>query len=534
MKTVTKLLFAAALVCAAACNPQKFFAERGEVVDTEERLAHGMIVLGNHLEDPYSVKNITRALESLYPTKAGSVEVTTTDLYVRFLPDGQHEYDVLEAMGLEMLDHPMDYEILREGDWYHDPAIPEGDITWQYAVVPPDFVFPEGMHYEVLDHCHITEHDVISRAEQPDVDWEAVEREAFRLTGNASMLAPESRAGEGSAKPSGRITVVDGRYPSSVEGVKGVRVACNLFVKIGQAYTDENGYYTINKSFSSEPRYRLVFKNKKGFGIGFNMVLVGGSMSTMGKHSPEGYSMEVDSSDDRTLFSRCVVNNAVWDYFESCKTSTGTIKLPPSNLRLWIFHALDASSTVMMQQGAGIDNTKIGEYLKEYLGEFSSLVKWFLPDITLGLKGRSDYASIYATTVHELSHASHFQQVGVQWWDKLMEYILMSYASSGMQTYGTGGEQDAGYCEVAEMWGYYMETKLYRLRYPDSAATFGTSWWFYPQIFIYLDNKGLNRFNLFRALMPAVTDRDKLQEKLLSLYGDEFKTQINTAFNRYL
>ena len=37
---------------------------------------------------------------------------------------------MLQRQGFELLDHPMDYEIVREGDWYHDPGVPEGEITW--------------------------------------------------------------------------------------------------------------------------------------------------------------------------------------------------------------------------------------------------------------------------------------------------------------------------------------------------------------------------------------------------------------------
>ena len=47
-------------------------------------LSHGRIVLGNRLENPYTTENVTKALASLYPTKAGRVEVEATDLYVRF------------------------------------------------------------------------------------------------------------------------------------------------------------------------------------------------------------------------------------------------------------------------------------------------------------------------------------------------------------------------------------------------------------------------------------------------------------------
>ena len=62
---------------------------------------------------------------------------------------------------------------------------------------------------------------------------------------------------------------------------------------------------------------------------------------------------------------------------------------------------------------------------------------------------------------------------------------------------------------------------------------FGTSFWFYPQIFSYLDDRGLDHFKIYQALVPAVTDRDKLKDKLLALYPD-FKTNILLAFNRYL
>ena len=512
-----------AALALGACKAEDFFGSRSEAVDLDGEPEHGMIVLGRQLDDPYSVVNITRALESLYPVKASTYEVPTTDLYVRFLPKTQEEQDELESLGLELLDHPVDYEIVRDGDYYHDPQIPSQRITWQYAVVEPDFEFPADIRYEVLDRCYITEHDLATRSD--GIDWSAVERESFRLTGNGAMLEPSTRA---DGKPSGRITLVDERYPDSPEGVKGVRVACNVFVKISQAYTDADGYYTLGKSFSSKPRYRLVFKNRKGFGIGLNTILVGGSMSTLGKHSPSGLDYEVSSRSDRALFTRCVVNNTVYDYYDGCKNPSGSIKAPPGNLRIWIFRNLTSGSAVMMQHGAAIDKTKIGEYL----GEYATIVKWFLPDITLGLKECTDYASVYAQTIHELAHSSHFMQVGKEYWNKYVEFILNSFVSSGFVSYGSGSEPDAGYCEVGEMWAYYIQTKLFRERYPGNGQSFGTSFWFYPQIFHYLDERGLGRYKLFQALQPTITDRDLLRDKLLTLYP-EFKTNIMLAFNRY-
>ncbi len=526
MRKTVLLLAAAATVC--ACNPLDFFTRQGEEIDTEETLAHGMIILGEKLQDPYSVENVTKALASLYPTKAGEIDVKTTHLYVRFLPAGEEQFEKLEDMGVEMLDHPVDFRIEREGDYYHDPEIPQDEITWQYAVVPPEFEFPDGIRYEVLDRCHITELRPATRSED-GIDWAAVEREAFRLTGNGDMLPPATRADEEeSAFPEGYITIIDEMKGDEPFGVAGVRVSCNTFVKFAHSYTDGDGHYKMDVAFSSSPRYRLVFKNKKGFAMGFNLILCPASFSTLGRCGQQGCSVTVDRYSDRALFTRCVVNNAGWDYYNKCKGESGNICTPPANLRIWLLNSIRASSTVMLQQGCVIE----GSFISKYLGEYTDLVKVFLPDITLGLSGQESYSSVYATAVHEFAHASHFMQAGKDYWNILEEFVLKSFVTSGFVTYGVGTEENHGYCEVAEMWAYYMQTRLYKDRYPDSATIFGTSFWFYPQIFNYMDDRGLSCYKAFNALLPSVTNRDELKEKLVQLYPDA-KTMILLAFNRY-
>ena len=522
-----KLLFLLALALAPVSCVRSYIEARSENVDTTGTPDHEMIILGNQLEDPYSVVNVTKAVQSLYPAASERIKVEPTDYYVRFLPENQEQFDVLSALGVDMLDHPMDYEILREGDYYIDPEIGENEITWQYSVVKKDFEFPKGICYEILDECYLAEN---APTKAPGIDWDAVEREAYRLTGNEGMLLPETKGGASSGTPSGRISIVDPLYDSEPVGVAGVRVSCNSFVKFASAYTDDEGYYQMSKSYSTNIRYRIVFKNKKGFAIGFNLLLVPASVSTLGKNSPEGVSVVVDEDSDSKLFARCAANNAGYDYYCSCNTSGGRMKSPPSNLRIWMFHSLSASSAVMMQQGAIIDNSIIGEFL----GDYSSLVKMFLPDVTIGLGGSEfNYAAIYGGVVHEMAHASHFMQVGTSYWDTYIKFILTSFVSSGGVTYGVGTEKNAGYAEIGEMWAYYVETMMYRDRYEGSTSSFGTSFWFYPQIFLYLNERGLDRYKIYAALTPDVTDRTVLQSRLLSLYP-EYKNVINQAFLRYL
>ncbi len=509
-----------------SCSKNDVVSERNIDFNYGRDLTHEKIVLGERLENPYKTENVRKALRSLYPTKADRVDVRTTDLYVRFLPADQHEYDLLTEAGVEMVDHPLDYEILVEGDWYHDPQIPEDDLTWQYAVVAHDFDFPD-IRYEVIDECYISEYDTATRSDD-EIDWDAVEREAYMLTGNSSFLSDPLTKSSSRTVPSGRITIVDedanGGKPF---GVSGVRVSCNSFVKFDHAYTDRDGYYAMTKTFSSELRYRLVFKNEKGFSTGFNLVLLPASVSTLGKSGPEGIDMTITQESEQKLFKRCVVNNAAYDYYSRCSKEDMDLTLPPSDLRIWIFHGWKTSSAAMLHHGAFVQS----DIVKSFLGEFSSLLEFFAPDLTLGLDDKNDYKSIYSTTCHELAHASHFSKVGTSFWNQYITYIMTSYIKNG-SAYGDGLAPGSGHCAVGEMWGYYLESKMYKDRYGGSFPSFGASFWFKPQIFRYLDERGLECSEIFDVLGSAVTSRAELKSALIQAYP-VMKDVIEQVFNRY-
>lgn len=509
-----------------SCSKDEDVSDRNIDFNYGKNLKHEKIVLGDRLENPYKTENVRKALHSLYPTKADRVDVKTTNLYVRFLPADQQEYDLLVQSGLELVDHPLDYDIVVDGDWYHDPEIPDNNLTWQYTVVAPDFDFPD-VHYEIIDECYISEYDTAKRS-YDDIDWEAVEREAYILTGNQSRLSDPATKASAKAVPSGRITIVDDKANGGKPfGVAGVRVSCNSFVKFDYAVTDRDGYYKMSKSFTSDLRYRLIFKNEKGFSIGFNLVLLPASVSTLGKTSPEGLNVTITKDSERKLFNRCVVNNAAYEYYSRCSQDDLGIALPPSDIRIWIFHESQQSSAVMLHHGALVQ----GSFIKSFLGEFASLIEYFAPDITLGLAGMSDYQSIYSVVCHELAHASHFSQVGTSFWDQYIKYIMTSYVKFG-NIYGDGLLDGAGYCAVGEMWSYFLESKMYKDRYGGGFPTFGTSFWFKPQIFRYLNERGLECSKLFSVLNDTVTSKAGLKNALILAYPAS-KDIIEQVFSRY-
>ena len=509
-----------------SCSKNDFHSERGLDYAYGQGLSHDKIVLGNRLENPYKTENITKALQSLYPTKADRVDVRTTNLYVRFLPADEAEYHKLEAMGLVLVDHPLDYDIAVDGDWYHDPSVPEEDVTWQYAVVPHDFDFPD-IAYEIIDECHISENDPGTRAD--GIDWDEVEREAYRITGNEAMLPDPMTKAADKVAPSGRITVVDENASGGKPfGVAGVRVSCNSFVKFDHAYTDRDGYYTMQKTYTSNLRYRIVFQNEKGFSLGFNLILAPASVSTLGKAGPEGVNMTVTKDSEGKLFRRCVVNNAAYDYIARCAADDLNITVPPTDLRIWIFNGLEASSAAMLHHGAVLNS----DLVSSFLGKFASLLKFFLPDITIGTKSLDDYDRIYCTVCHEMAHASHFRSVGTAYWNEYIHYIIESFLKTGGMTYGEGDGTRAGYCEIGEMWAYYIESLMYKGRYGGDFPTFGTSYWFYPQIFRYLDERGVSCSEIFKVLNESVKSKSDLKTALLAAYPSD-RVAIEQVFSRY-
>ena len=527
MKHYPSFFCTAALIAAlCSCTKQAAPSNGNFNGNSFDEIAHGEIILGDKLDNPYSVGNVKSAVNSLYGTKAAQ-KIGATDLYVRFLPKSDEDVELLKSKGLVLVDHPVDYNIVRDGDYYHDPELDNDEITWQYSVVPVGFDFPEGIRHEVLESCYLAENDK-TKAMGDGIDWAAVEAESFRLTGNGNMLSPASVKGE-SFYPSGRITIVDDKANGGQAfGVSGVRVQCNVFVKFSQAFTDRDGYYEMPKKFTANPRYRLVFINEKGFGIGLNVIIFPASTSTLGKGSPAGVSVTIDRNSDRALFRRSVVNNAAYDFFEKCAAENLNLTAPPADIRFWMFDNLDASSTVMLHHGTVLDGDSAAKFFKIV----SAVVEFFGPDITIGSEKLLTYSQLYSTVVHELSHACHFSKVGTDYWNNYIYYIVKC-GLSGLDTYGTASTTGNGYCEVGEMWAYYMESKLYKSRYGSSDGnSFGTTYWFHPQIFTYLDERGIPASDILAALDSEVTSKEELKNRLIDLYPQK-KTNINQVFNRY-
>ena len=274
------------------------------VVNTDGDSTEEVTILGAKRVNPYTVTNMVQAYNNLGLT---NVVVTANNQYVRFLPSSAVQLSVLdsvmEAQNLELFDAPMDYDVVKEANYYQDPSIPDTMVTWQYAVVPTTFQAPAGITYQVLSQIHI-----------PTDTYVAVETEAERLAsiqdsiacsgGGALSIAPVPnvpQCGTGyhwnyttgqcvcdccptgyqwngtqcvpnvtpppppspspdQQVPGGNITVDDNNL-FTTPGVRNVRIVAKRWFKIERSYTDNTGHFLFTKRFKHKVKIVVKFKN---------------------------------------------------------------------------------------------------------------------------------------------------------------------------------------------------------------------------------------------------------------------------------
>ena len=483
--------------------------------------------------NPYAL----RVMQEVYDTYSETpITLEATDLYVKFMPKDSVELHTLRyECNLELFDYPLDIE-LAEGEVYVNYNLPESDLIWVYTTVEPDFIFPTGISYEVLEECYIPEdgETIGSPTRFGEVN---VEDAAFALMGYDDEGLVDTRA---NVTPQGTITVFDDDNGFNVP-VKGVKIRCHRIVKWATAYTNENGSYTMSKSFRFKPHYAIVFDNVKDFDIWGDWGPIDIANYNLGWHSNAGRSFNIESNN--VAWEWAVVNNSVYEYYQMCD-QTGICK-PPSDLKIWVWKNFIGSSAPMLRRiehfighNGNSDSLSFFINIMGGYGTYASLIVHYLgfmlPDVTIGCldwsSNRMKYEQLYDTVNHELAHSSHFRQVGSEFWALYISYI-MTYGAYG----GNDNGNNAQLCAIGEMWGNFMGYTQANEKFDDYPC-FGDDpidGWIYPQLFMKIYNEGiLSKKEIFDCLTLEVDTYNDLVSKLYSLYPDR-AVDIENIFNNY-
>ncbi len=356
----------------------------------------------------------------------------------------------------------------------------------------------------------------------------------------------------------------------------GIKVRTVHWFKYGKAFTDENGYYRINKKYRHKPRYVLIAENKSGFKMRNHFTSIATARIKVGHHSKSGYTFNITSGSGWRF---CTVNNAVVKYRNYC-TKMG-IGLPPSNLRITVRDTDGNGAAPMLNHVYGAIGFTTPATIKNFLkcinctvistSEASILVKLFAPDIIIPAEKNLGSAKIFETTCHELAHASHFKQVGNSFWVKYINYIVAN--GNDDEPYGDGTAKNADLVALSEAWAYNLGYKLTLDEYGTNnsiiktikledftpievgnegdaiftaAPTYYRGWIPAGIMYDLVDNNqdnirtgyidkvsGFTYEELFDALQPDIRSPQEFRDQLLSTCDEGEKDNIDDLFEAY-
>lgn len=368
-------------------SPNNQIPEENQGVNSES-----MTVLGDQLENPYSVSNMKKAYSNLKSSSSETpdVNIETTHYYIRFLPKSEEEFDLLkEDTSLILYDIPLDFEIEVQGVYYHDPKLPDTAITWQYCAVTVEKKLPD-VYYEKLADLYIPPTDEADEGNLKSTDaetvfYETLEDEALRITGNIDesvLKSTNSIQRKKKWRPAGRIRVWDDVTSSHVP-VQGVEVRARRWFTTHKGTTNSQGNFSCDGRFRRDANYSLKWET-------YHFSIRSG---TVGQAKLDGPKKRGDWNKDitggKSEFYGTIFRAARHYYYGSIQN----LRRPPKN-SFW----KPQMKVAAMYKTNDDANARHAAWAR-VLGVLNWIKIW---------NPSNDCDDIYATTIHELAHASHW------------------------------------------------------------------------------------------------------------------------------
>lgn len=501
----------------------------------EDEVYDGLTVLGAQEANPYSSQNMRYAYNALVTAgelQPNAIQLGTTHLYIRALPNNKEDLDaILNCNDLDLFDYPLDYEIVAQGTYYHDPSVPDSEYTYIYTVIPIGYQFPTA--FEVLDSCiipldiHNPNYDILSQIEKKSC--ELFQEDEDELSGNQSgQQRCESH------NPSGTISVYNTDI-NDIEGIRDIKVTMRNVVKVSSRYTDDNGYYASETNFwRKKIHYALHFKNANGVQIRSNVACLIPAYYNKGKCNSNGITFALYRNS--VAWKWATTNNAEKFYYTTI-CSDFNITLPASDLRIWVTPLLSIFSS---SSGSApmLHRIKIESALSDTIEnscQTRNTANNLLPDIIILRTAQDSTHDFQSTVWHELAHASHYEQAHAEYWNNFVNGIIWNQLLLG-NCYGNGTHPRDGYIAVGEMWAYFMEYKTIKQFLPASSYYKNNyeiaDYWFKPAIMKKLNTNMLFVYNIFACLTPDVHTIPALKNKLQQTYP-LYYLSIEQIFNEY-
>ena len=351
-------------------------------------------VIGERHPNPLSIDNMKRAFENLDPmTKSGFTvdDIISTHKYVAFTPTNEDELYALENLDENVIvlsSYPFDYYV-SDGLIVPDARFMTNGYSYRWAYVPIDFDLstvncPYVYYYDIFSPDNAFE--TRSGASFSSSLFEAIEKESYKLCGMEIDPIIETKA---KVTPSGRIRFYDDDF-NDYRGVDGLSIRTVRGTHSSYTHCDANGNFTSSDSFRYSFSYEIHF-SRTDFVIRKN----GTTDEIILKYSGYKGPIYKDFNDDESTFYATLSRAAIVYYYgDNC----GLRRPPMKN---------DNTARLAIQAQLGEDSNAYGQF---YVNN-----RWILsdrPKLNIYRKSNSSLRAnidVYATTMHELSHASHWR-----------------------------------------------------------------------------------------------------------------------------
>jgi hypothetical protein len=121
------------------------------------------IIVGAKItQNPFSVENMTRAWNILYPD-CKVTSLNPTDKYIKLKPNSAEQvYELKKDISLTLFEFPLDYKVIEMGDYYDDPTA--GEFQNFYGIIGSEQSMPANIDREVLSELYLDDSDPLLEA----------------------------------------------------------------------------------------------------------------------------------------------------------------------------------------------------------------------------------------------------------------------------------------------------------------------------------------------------------------------------------
>lgn len=393
------------ITCISSCAKDDEYLGNGNDIFATEKTGEGddAIVLGEKMNDPYNMAFMSEAFQQL---KAEGTELPfdvlePTGLYVRVLAGSTAELDLLEAdTNMTWFDFPLDYEIISNGTYYHDPTLPDS-ATWKYGVIPMNYSLPSSLQHELIYNVFIP--DDYPEYEKYEEEFDRLEEISESLCGyeeedDEKSLDTKASKWHPSATIEAWDSLVNGYIP-----LQGVKVTVRRFTKYRYGITNDNGYYYFNTKYRKKVNYGITWES------GWWDIRYGWAQAYYnGPEQKSAWDLKISKGGKSIMYA--TIHRAAWNAYYGYFGDLQRPYLITGKMKIRYIH----SSGGAHAQHCSFWNV---------FGAIADIRVWGIND------GKPRATNeIYGTVIHELAHQSHQRyMLTIQFW-QVSSFIKESWA----------------------------------------------------------------------------------------------------------